>query len=82
MSILSIDSRKFTKDSLTSLSPVFTKWLVKETGLKFAGSDVDPPLWIGETRPSLRMSGISPVWNEDFNILFNHRAILDPPFFS
>ena len=30
-----------------SRSPAFEMFLVNETGLKFAGFDLDPPLWIG-----------------------------------
>ena len=33
---------------------------VRETGLKFAGDDLAPPLWIGTTKASLRMEGIVP----------------------
>ena len=62
------------------LSPVFATWLVNETGLKLAGSEVDPPLWIGEIRPSFRISGISPESNEDLRILFSIKATLVPPF--
>ena len=48
------------------LSKVLVRWLVREIGLKLQGSDVDPPLCIGQIKPSFRTSGISPVSNDDW----------------
>ena len=53
-------SRWFTKLFLITLSMVFITWEVRDTGRKFAGVDLGPPLWTGITNASFRMVGIEP----------------------
>ena len=80
--MLSILSRSATSCSRIFRSPVFAIWLVNNTGLKLAGSEVDPPLWIGDIRPSFSISGISPVSKDNLNIFVSIRAILVEPLFK
>ena len=39
---------------------VFITWEVRDTGLKFDGVDLGPPLWTGITNASFRIVGIVP----------------------
>ena len=63
-SIFKLNSKKFTRVILMTLSNVFMMWLVRLIGLKFTVSALDPPLWIGVINASFSILGISPVFDE------------------
>ena len=74
-------SRWLTMDFLIILSIVFMIWEVRDTGRKFAGEDLSPPLWTGITNASFRMEGIVPVERKVLNRISSGSARLLLQFF-
>ena len=60
-------SRWSTRTLLITLSKTLTIWLVKATGLYWAGSALLPPLCTGQMSTRRRSGGISPWFNDSFH---------------
>ena len=57
-------------------------WLVRLIGRYWAGSALEPPLWIGDIKASFNISGILPEASDDLYIDNNILAIVTFEFFN